>query len=139
MGIRSAKFSMRAAQQKLSEVETLHSYLGQVISTINHCLDCMGVNREDSIMYGMKEIGKYNVDYEGLSYDGKIPYQMVIIAEFDGDKELSRKRFYFRDNIGLNRFYIMPPLGTEEQIEDILQYPDNSKIRVYNQMVIERE
>ena len=99
----------------------------------------MGANREDSIMYGMKEIGKYNVDYEGLSYDGKIPYQMVIIAEFDGDKELSRKRFYFRDNIGLNRFYIMSPLGTEEQIEDILQYPDNSKIRVYNQMVIERE
>ena len=90
-------------------------------------------------MYGMKEIGKYNVDYEGLSYDGKIPYQMVIIAEFDGDKELSRKRFYFRDNIGLNRFYIMPPLGTEEQIEDILQYPDNSKIRVYDQRVIERE
>lgn len=31
----------------------------------------MGVNREDNSMYGVKEIGKYNVDYEGLSYDGK--------------------------------------------------------------------
>ena len=34
--------------------------------------------------------------------------------------------------------YVRPGM-TEEQIEDILQYPDNSKIRVYNQMVIERE
>lgn len=90
-------------------------------------------------MYRVKEIGKYNVDYEGLSYDGKIPYQMVIISEFDGDKELSRKRLYFRDNIGANRFYIMPPLRTEEQIEKILQYPNNSRIIAYNQMVIERE
>lgn len=90
-------------------------------------------------MYGVKEIGRYNVDYAGSIYKGKIPYQMVIISEFDGDKELSRKRLYFRDNIGVDRFYIMPLLGTEEQIEEILQYPNNSKIRVYNQMVIEME
>lgn len=99
----------------------------------------MAVNRKDNIMYGMKEIGKYNVDYEGSIYDGEIPYQVVIISEFDGDRELSRKRLYFRDNIGVNRFYIMPPLGTEDQIEEILQYPNNSKIRVHNQMVIEKE
>lgn len=90
-------------------------------------------------MYGTKEIGKYNVDYAGLSYDGKSPYQMVIISIFEGDKEVARKVLYFRDNIGIDRTYIVPQMKTEKQVEDILHYPNNARISVYNQMVIKKE
>lgn len=43
------KSSMRMVQRKLSEVETLHSYLGQAANIISHCLDCMEVDKENKL------------------------------------------------------------------------------------------
>ncbi len=31
------------------------------------------------------KVGKYNVDFAGVKYDGTIPYSKVVIEEFDGD------------------------------------------------------
>lgn len=73
-------------------------------------------------MYELKVVGKYNVDYAGFTYDGRFSYQMVIVSKFEGAREVSRKTLYFRDGM------CMPPLTTEEQIEKILQYPNNAKI-----------
>lgn len=36
-------------------------------------------------MCRVMQIGKYNVEYAGLSYDNEIPYSMVIIHTFDKD------------------------------------------------------
>lgn len=45
----------------------------------------------------IKMIGKFNVDYEGRSYDGNQVYEIVIISEFDrADKEIARKVFLFQ-------------------------------------------
>lgn len=92
-------------------------------------------------MYGMKEVGKYNVDYEGLSYDydGQIPYEMIIIEEFEGNTPIagSRKTLYFRQNTGTERKYIMPKMRTEQDVEFWLQYRNCSKIQIYNKLVIE--
>lgn len=90
-------------------------------------------------MYGVKEVGRYNIDYCGKSYDGTIPYQMVIISTFEGDKEVAKKVLYFRDNIGVDGIYIIPPMKTEDQIKRLLIYPDNAKIRAYNNLIIEME
>lgn len=90
-------------------------------------------------MYGIKEVGKYNVDYEGISYDGKIPYEMIIIEEFDGNIPVkgSRKTLYFRQNIGTERKYIMPEMKTETDIEFWLQYRNNTKLQILNKIVVE--
>lgn len=34
-------------------------------------------------MYDMKHVGKYNVDFAGETYDEGVPYDTVIIEEFD--------------------------------------------------------
>lgn len=90
-------------------------------------------------MYEIKEVGKYNIDFEGLSYDGNIPYEMVIIEEFNGNApvEGSKKTLYFRQNIGTERKYIMPQFKNEEEVEMWLQYRNNAKIQVYNKIVTE--
>ena len=91
-------------------------------------------------MYGIKQIGKYNVDYAGLSYDGKTPYHMVIIEEFDqNDKPTgNRKTFYFRGNRTMAERYIMPDLSTEEAIDEWMRYPSYSKFKLYRKTVIEK-
>lgn len=90
-------------------------------------------------MYKVQEIGKYNVDFVGVSYDGDIPYQMVIIEEFDDDTPIkgSKKTLYFRQNIGTETKYIMPDMRTETEIEKWLQYRNNTKLQIYNKLVIE--
>lgn len=92
-------------------------------------------------MYGIKEVGKYNIDYEGFVYDGKIPYQMVIIEEFDGNTPVkgSRKTLYFRDNEKMERKYIVPEIKTEAEVEKFLHYPNNAKIKAYKKLVVEME
>ena len=85
-------------------------------------------------MYGIKEVGRYNVDYEGLVYDGKIPYQMVIIEKFNGNTPIegSRKTLYFRDNQKAERKYIVPEIRTETEVEQFLKYQNNAKIKIQN-------
>lgn len=90
-------------------------------------------------MYGIKKIGKYNVDFEGLEYDGKIPYEMVIIEEFNENTPVkgSKKTLYFRQNIGIERRYIIPEFTNEKSVEIWLQYRNNAKIQIYNKIVVE--
>lgn len=90
-------------------------------------------------MYGIKEVGKYNVDFEGLIYDGKIPYQMIIFEEFNGDTPIkgSRKTLYFRDDIGFKNEYIIPKFETESEVEKYLHYRNNTKLKLYNKLVVE--
>lgn len=85
-------------------------------------------------MYGVKEIGKYNVDYAGRSYAGNIPYNMVIFEAFDGNKpvEGSRKRLYFLATAGC----ITPSFDTELEIESFLKLPNNTKIKVWEKIEI---
>lgn len=83
----------------------------------------------------IKEIGKYNVDFEGISYDGKIPYEMVIIEEFAEGKPVkgSKKTLYFRGE----KNYIMPVFSTEEAVEMYLQYANNTKLQIFSKVVVE--
>ena len=91
-------------------------------------------------MIGIKEIGKYNIDFAGLIYDGIIPYELIIIEEFDGNIPIqgSRKSFYIRKNIGNENKYIYPNLRCERDVENILQYPNNSRLAIYNKIIVER-
>lgn len=90
-------------------------------------------------MLGIKEVGKYNIDFEGRSYDGNIPYEMVIIEEFNGNTPVkgSRKTLYFRQNTKIEDTYIIPKFNTEEEIKKWLQYRNNAKIQIYNKIVVE--
>lgn len=90
-------------------------------------------------MCGIKEVGKYNVDFEGLIYDGNIPYEMVIIEAFDGNTPIdgSRKILYFRSNTEAERKYIMPEFRNEESVEMWLQYRNNAKIQIYTKTIVE--
>lgn len=90
-------------------------------------------------MYGVKEIGKYNVDFEGLSYDKNIPYEMVIIEEFNGDIPIqgSKKVLYFRQNSLGERKYLMPEFTDEKSVEVWLKYHNYAKIQIYNKTIAE--
>lgn len=60
-------------------------------------------------------VGKYNIDvyFDNYLDENKKPYIMVIISEFKGNKEVSRKTFYYLDIN--NRFinYILPKLDED--------------------------
>lgn len=86
-------------------------------------------------MYNMKHIGKYNVDYAGLSYyDGGIPYQLVIIEEFDEhNKPTGNKRsLYFRCNRTTTEKYVMPDLNTEKKVDEWMGFKDYTKFQIFN-------
>lgn len=91
-------------------------------------------------MCGVKQIGKYNVDYAGFVYDNNISYHMVIVDEFDeNDKPTGvRKTFYFRSNSDTTEEYIMPDLSTEEKVDYWMEYPNHSKFQIYKTVIIER-
>lgn len=85
-------------------------------------------------MYGVKEIGKYNVDYKGAVLDGKIKYEMIGIQEFTGDTPTGKEKIlYFLT--GKN--CIIPGFGTDEDIEQFLKYRSYTKLRIRKQIVIE--
>ncbi len=87
----------------------------------------------------VKEVGKYNIDFVGLSYDGNIPYEMIIIEEFNGNVPVvgSRKILYFRQNLDFKMKYIIPDFKDETEVEMWLQYRNNAKIQIYNKIIIE--
>ena len=66
-------------------------------------------------------VGKYNVDLVGYVWDGDTKYYMVIVSEFDGDKEIQRKAYYFL-------YDKLPALDTEEKVAACMQFPDKSKL-----------
>lgn len=87
----------------------------------------------------VKEVGKYNIDFVGLSYDGNIPYEMIIIEEFNGNVPVvgSRKILYFRQNLDFKMKYIIPDFKDETEVEMWLQYRNNAKIQIYSKIIIE--
>lgn len=80
----------------------------------------------------VKEIGRFNVDYAGLIYDGRIPYNMIIISEFDdADKFLGKKTFYFYGEV--------LDFETEEEVEEVYSLPiSQGKLRVERSLVIQK-
>lgn len=85
-------------------------------------------------MYDMKHIGKYNVDYAGLSYDGGIPYQLVIIEEFDEHNKPTgnKKSLYFRCNRTVTEKYVMPDLSTEKKVGEWMGFKNYTKFQIFN-------
>ena len=90
-------------------------------------------------MCGVMQIGKYNVEYAGLSYDNGIPYSMVIIHTFDkNDKPTGQKQvLYFRRNRTMAENYIMPDLSTEEKISQWMGFKSHTKFQIFNRRIIE--
>lgn len=80
----------------------------------------------------VKEVGRFNIDFAGSAYDGKIPYEMVIISEFDGNKEIGRKCFYFRVNTACDNTYKIPHFTTEEEVERFYKRKNNARFSVYS-------
>lgn len=91
-------------------------------------------------MYDMKHVGKYNVDFAGETYDEGVPYDTVIIEEFDRLNKPTgiKKTFYFRRNRTAAEQYIMPDLSTEEKVDYWMEYPSYSKFQMYKTIIIER-
>lgn len=91
-------------------------------------------------MYDMRHIGKYNVDYAGLSYDEGIPYQLVIIEEFNklNKPTGNKKSLYFRCNRTAAEKYVMPDLGTEEKVDEWMGFKNYTKFQIFNCRVVER-
>lgn len=68
----------------------------------------------------VEQIGKYNVDYAGDSFDGNTKYTLLIISEFDNNDEVDRRIIYIKGD--------GPRLKTEEQIEAFMSYPNYTKL-----------
>lgn len=90
-------------------------------------------------MYDMRHIGKYNVDFAGETYDEGIPYDTVIIEEFDRLNKPTgiKKTFYFRRNKTTTEQYIMPDLSTEEKISQCMGFKSHTKFQIFNRRIIE--
>ena len=80
----------------------------------------------------VKYVGRFNVDYAGAIYDGKTPYEMVIISEVEGNKELARKTFYFRKNDNKEKTYTIPTMETEEEVERWFRCRQYAKFCVFS-------
>ncbi len=79
----------------------------------------------------VKEIGRFNVDYAGLIYDGRIPYNMIIISEFDdADKFLGNKTFYFYGEV--------PDFETEEEVEEVYSFLRYTKLQAERRLVVRK-
>ena len=85
-------------------------------------------------MYGTIEVGKYNVDYKGDAWGGKIRYELIGIQEFVGDTPVGKEKFLY---FCTGKDCIIPSLGTEEEIEQFLEYHNYARLRVRKQIVIE--
>lgn len=85
------------------------------------------------------EVGKYNVSFEGIIYDGKTPYELVIIQEFDGNAPIhgGKKVLYIRNGIYDGSEYIIPKFETEHDVERLLTYPNNARIAIRNTWVLD--
>ena len=90
-------------------------------------------------MYDMKHVGKYNVDFAGETYDEGVPYDTVIIEEFDRYNKPTgiKKTFYFRRNRTTTEQYIMPDLSTEEKISQWMGFKSHIKFQIFNRRIIE--
>lgn len=90
-------------------------------------------------MYDMKHVGKYNVDFAGETYDEGVPYDTVIIEEFDRYNKPTgiKKTFYFRRNRTTTEQYIMPDLSTEEKISQWMGFKSHTKFQIFNRRIIE--
>lgn len=90
-------------------------------------------------MYDMKHVGKYNVDFAGETYDEGVPYDTVIIEEFDRYNKPTgiKKTFYFRRNRTTTEQYIMPDLSTEEKISQWMGFKSRTKFQIFNRRIIE--
>lgn len=91
-------------------------------------------------MYDMKHVGKYNVDFAGETYDEGIPYDTVIIEEFDRLNKPTgiKKVFYFRRNRTAAERYVMPDLSTEEKVDEWMGFKNYTKFQIFNCRVVER-
>lgn len=72
----------------------------------------------------VQQLGKYNVSYEGASYNGSVKYEMIIIQEFAGNKPVGKSKcFYIRTKNLLN-----PPFfKTEREVEELLKFPEYTR------------
>ncbi len=82
-------------------------------------------------MIDVRKIGKYNVDYCGVAYDGKYCYEMINVAEFDqADKPIpnSMKVFYFTP--------YAPEFKTEEEIDQLMTFNCYQKFKVERKNIL---
>lgn len=72
----------------------------------------------------VQQIGKYNVSYEGKSWNGSVPYEMIIIQEFNGNKPVgNHKCFYIR-----TKNLLTPPFfKTEQEVEELMKFPEYTR------------
>lgn len=86
---------------------------------------------ERGIYMGIKEIGRFNVVYAGLIYDGEIPYNMIIIEEFDDmDQVLGKKTYYFIGDL--------PEFEFEEEVEEVYSFPRYTKLQAERRLVVRK-
>lgn len=77
------------------------------------------------------QVGKYNVDNEGFSYDKGKRYYIFIFEEFDkNDNPVGNRKVFYIDS------KTIPELKTEKEIEEIMRYKNYSKIKIEQKIFI---
>ena len=88
--------------------------------------------REEHAVYNF---GKYQLQLNGVTYQGENAVILGSIFEFDGDKPLNEgcpiRNVYFAEKAKIRL------LSTEQDIERILAYPSNSVINIQPSIAIE--
>ena len=77
-------------------------------------------------MYGIRQVGRFNVNYAGNAYEKGTRYSMIIIEEFEGNRFIpeSRRVLYVKNGTG----YVAPDLQTEDEVRSFLKYRNYEKL-----------
>lgn len=82
--------------------------------------------------YRTKMVGRYNVNYLGLAKDkiGNL-YEFVEIIKFNkNDEPVRTTHLYFRSNNLWEHEFVQPDLDTEEELAKYINYRENAKVAI---------
>lgn len=87
-----------------------------------------------------KMISNYGVFFKGFSYDEDVPYQNIMIIQYDENDytEKKRKTLYFRIKDENNTICVVPDFNTKEEIEMYFtKYPCFAKLKLKVEIFME--
>lgn len=115
----------------ISMIEQFNSVVVETGISIQNTGGAIIMDDENKIIH--KEIGSFNVDYMGYSYDDGKTYEMIILTRFDGNKETERKTLYVlvSDKDEKENGYFVPSFKNEEQVKQYFQYKNNQRLKMY--------
>lgn len=98
----------------------------------------------NGLIYGRfdtKQISSFNVSYVGQSFSNGIPYQVIILQEFDtNDKPIGdAKTLYVKQTHNNKSIISLPEIDSVDIIKKLMKFPNHSRLEINANIKFRRE